>query len=368
MNTTNEQGWSDPLPVYLDNVGALLASVPALVGFTPERSLVIVVLRTATTSSPQPAGRAQVDAVLRFDLTSASRGELPADLVATCITGVDGPGRVVQILAVIVDDREQYDQASALAAGLTEHLGATGLTLGAAYALPRFTAGTTWRDLLDPTASGTLPDPADSPVAFGHVLGGQPLRGSRTELTDLVATDSVLAAAVERELPTVTQTTHTEYADAVRSGVPLEFSRHEAEFVLRQITAVESGAQPQPPELARIVVALRDHLVRDVMFALAAGPHAAAAERLWLLLTRALTGPDRAEAATLLGYNAYLRGDGPFAGIAFDLALDALPGHPMAGLLENSLRAGMRPDRLRRLVLCGYESATDLGLDLGPRS
>ncbi|MFC8529543.1 DUF4192 domain-containing protein [Nocardia sp. NPDC057227] len=357
----------DAPTVYLGEPGALLASVPAMVGFTPERSLVIVVLRAPGARQQAPPGTARVDAVVRFDLESERGGALPADAVAECVADIRGPGRVEQIIAVVVDERGERERGSALVTGLAEHLGAAGLTLGAAYALSGFTAGAHWQDLLDPAASGTLADPADSPVAFGHVLSGQPLRGSRTELTDMVATAQDLTAAVERELPAVAAATRADYADAVRRGVPLEYSRQTAEFVLWQISGLESGTEPQPRELARIAVALRDRAVRDIMFALAAGPHATAAERLWLLLTRALVGADRAEAAALLGYSAYLRGDGPFAGIALDVALDALPGHPMAVLLENSLRSGMRPAQLRRLVLCGYESATDLGLDLGPR-
>lgn len=353
--------------VYLGEPGALLASVPAMVGFTPERSLVLVVLRAPAGRQRAPRGAARVDAVVRFDLETERGAALPADAVAECVADIDGPGRVEQIIAVVVDDRERHDRDRALVDGLAAHLGAAGLALGAAYALPGFTAGVPWRDLLEPAAAGTLPDPADSPVAFEHVLAGQPLRGSRSELTDLVAAVPELADAVGRELPAVAAATRADYADAVGRGAPLEYSRQTVEFVLWQISVLESGAQPQPRELARIAVALRDRAVRDIMFALAAGPHAAAAERLWLLLTRALTGADRAEAAALLGYSAYLRGDGPFAGIAFDIALAALPGHPMAGLLENSLRAGMRPAQLRRLVLCGYEAATDLGLDLGPR-
>ncbi|MEV0359813.1 DUF4192 domain-containing protein [Nocardia sp. NPDC050697] len=357
----------DAPTVYLGEPGALLASMPAMVGFPPERSLVIVVLRAPGGGPPVPRGTARVDAVVRFDLETERGAALPADAVAECVADLQGPGPVEQIVAVVVDERGQPERGSALVAELAEHLGAAGLVLGAAYSLPGFTAGAPWRNLLDPAAAGTLPDPADSPVAFGHVLSGLPLRGSRTELTDMVAAAPELAAAVERELEVVAAATRADYADAVRRGAPVEYSRRTAEFVLWQVSVLESGAEPQPRELARIAVALRDRPVRDIMFALAAGPHAGAAERLWLLLTRALTGADRAEAAALLGYSAYLRGDGPFAGIALDVALDALPGHPMAVLLETSLRSGMRPARLRRLVLCGYESATDLGLDLGPR-
>lgn len=138
------------------------------------------------------------------------------------------------------------------------------------------------------------------------------------------------------------------------------------EFVLWQIAHVESGAVPTVPEIAELVAALRDRAVRDTMFALAVGDHAAAAESLWLTLVRALSGSDRAEVAALLGYSAYIRGDGPFAGIALDAALLADPFHPMAILLETSLRAGMRPEALRRLARSGYDTAACLGIELGP--
>ncbi|WP_051183209.1 DUF4192 family protein [Nocardia vinacea] len=91
----------------------------------------------------------------------------------------------------------------------------------------------------------------------------------------------------------------------------------------------------------------------------------APAENLWVALTQALSGSDRADAATLLGYGAYIRGDGPLAGVALQAALDADPAHSMAILLETSLRTGMRPDTLRRLAYCGLGIAADLGIDLG---
>lgn len=361
--------WDAPVAVHLDDPGALLAAIPALVGFPPERSLVVAVLR-ARPGPPgeRPGTTALVDAVLRFDLHNENGAPLPPATVADCVASIDGPGPIEDVLAVVVDDRLAPGGRPGirpLITALAGHLGLAGIGLGAAYALPGFAPGARWQDLLDPAGAGPLPDPATSAVTFGHVLAGQPVRGSRAELTALLAPDPALTAAVARELPAVATDTRVRYADAVRRGVPDHYSRRSAEFVLWQIAATESGAEPEARELARLAVALRDRPVRDIMFALAAGEHAPAAERLWQRLTRAVTGSDRAEAATLAGYSAYLRGDGPLAGIAFDVALDAQPGHPMAVLLETSLRAGMRPSRLRRLVRCGHESAADIGLDLG---
>ncbi|MFC8532069.1 DUF4192 domain-containing protein [Nocardia sp. NPDC057227] len=370
MNTTDQPRWNDRQTAYLADPGALLASVPAMIGFTPERSLVIAVLREPTTSTSPPAtnGVARVDAVVRFELNTPDGHPVPADLVAECITGIDGPGRITQIIAVVVDDHTDpvsgRNRWRPLVTALAGHFETAGTVLGAAYLLPGLAAGTPWTDLLDPDRAGALADPADSPVAFGHVLAGVPLRGSRDELTALIALDPELEAAVEHELTRASGETHQRYIDAALHGTAIDAARGEAEFVLALIDTMRSGSEPSPDQLARVAVALRDRAVRDVMFALPAAIRAHTAERLWTLLTRATTGAERADAATLLGFTAYLRGDGPFAGIAFDAAIDALPGHPMAVLLETALRSGTRPTQLRRLIRTGHESATDLGLDL----
>jgi hypothetical protein len=71
-------------------------------------------------------------------------------------------------------------------------------------------------------------------------------------------------------------------------------------------------------------------------------------------------------AATLLGYTAYLRGDGPLAGVALEAAVAADPRHTTARLLETALRTGVRPHSLRELATIGRERAEALGIDLDP--
>jgi len=75
------------------------------------------------------------------------------------------------------------------------------------------------------------------------------------------------------------------------------------------------------------------------------------AERLWLTLVQELPAPERAEAAVLLGYTAYLRGDGTFAGMALENALEAKPGHLLATLLATVLNRGFPPEQLLGLAL-----------------
>ena len=91
--------------------------------------------------------------------------------------------------------------------------------------------------------------------------------------------------------------------------------------------------------------------------------YAGDAEQLWILLARNLPDPERVNAAALLGYSAYIRGDGPFAGIA----LDSDPGHVLATLLDGALHAGLRPAEVRGLAGVGYDSAAKVGVALPPQ-
>jgi hypothetical protein len=88
---------------------------------------------------------------------------------------------------------------------------------------------------------------------------------------------------------------------------------------------------------------------------------------VWALLARTLPEPWRAEALVLLAFSAYARGDGPLAGVSLDAALRCAPEHRMAGMLDQALQSGMRPEQIRELGLTGYRLAKQLGVELPPR-
>lgn len=362
--------------VCVDEPGEIISAVPAMIGFPPERSLVVLVLR----SGPGRGDGAIIDAVVRFDLDQdGGRRRLRAGMVAQCILQICAHDDVAEVLAVVVDDRavepERRDAETGewcgagrfevLIDALDRRLATHDIDLAGAWAVAAIEPEQSWWSLVGPDLRGTLPDPASSAVALSHVLDGRQIRGSRAELTALVAVDVEARDQVAAVLDSALSVARDRYARAVRRGDPSDYSRQALDYVLWQIANTESGVQLMVPELAELAAALRDRAVRDAMFALAVGDHAVAAEGLWAALTRALTGRDRAEAAALLGYSAYVRGDGPLAGIALEAAMDADPDHPMAALLETALMIGMRPDKLRRLARSGYDTAADLGIDLG---
>jgi alkylhydroperoxidase/carboxymuconolactone decarboxylase family protein YurZ len=112
---------------------------------------------------------------------------------------------------------------------------------------------------------------------------------------------------------------------------------------------------------------LTDVAARDTLYALAVSRDAGAAESLWTILARRLPLPWRVEALVLLAFSAYVRGDGPLAGISLQEAIRCDSGHRMAMMLDTALQSGMRPEQIRQLALTGYRVARRLGVRLPPR-
>lgn len=360
--------------LHVDDPGELIVAVPAMVGFVPQRSLVVAVLRGA----PNPGGSPIIDAVLRFDLKpddGPRRGLAAAYSQAVAqICAAEGAS---EVLAVIVDDRVRESRRTrrhsatvtgpwaALVAAFARRLAQQDVFVEGAWAVRAIEKDQRWWSLLEANRRGMLPDPAASLVTVAHVLDGRPIRGDRSELTDLVAPDHELVQQVRMHLDSACARARERYETAVRRGDPDEYHRRALENILWQIADTDSGGALTAPACADLAVALRDRTVRDALFALAVGEHAAVAENLWAALTRALLGGDRADAATLLAYSAYIRGDGPLAGVALQAALGADPAHSMAILLDTALHTGMRPDILRQLAYSGLGIAAELGIDLG---
>ncbi|MEU0541247.1 DUF4192 domain-containing protein [Nocardia sp. NPDC005978] len=353
---------------HLRDPGDFIAAVPAILGFMPERSLVVTVLR----ATPEQPSIATVDVVARIDLDDSGRAAT-AEIVER-VAGICVRNTASAVLALIIDDRATPpgDRQRGVRArrhrdlvGALEHrLDAAALPLAGAWAVNTIGVDMPWWSVCEPVRRGRQPDPAASLVTLRQVLEGRPLRASRAELAESVAVDRVLRDRVRAALPAATAAAAQRLARAVRRGEPDAYTREELRKVLRQLVNIEAGACLDGGELAELAGALRATAVRDILFGLMPGRHADAAEALWLRLTRALPDPDRAEAAMLLGYAAYVRGDGPLAGVALETALASDPGHRLAALLDIGLQTGMHPHRLNKLAAAGREAAADLGIAL----
>jgi hypothetical protein len=193
------------------------------------------------------------------------------------------------------------------------------------------------------------------------VLDGRRLYMRRADLQDVIAiADPARAAALHAVISAhVDSVVDEDRRDAdVRDDV--EHARDAAAYVV-------DGRPPSDADMARLAHGLTDPQVRDTLYALAVGADADAAESLWVTLSRSLPEPWRVEALVQLAFSAYARGDGPLAGVALEAALRCDPDHRMAGMLDQALQSGMRPDQIRELAFTGYRLAERLGIELPPR-
>src|ERR1700758_4498614 len=270
----------------LNRPGALIAALPAVLGFVPENSLVLVSL----------AG-GELGSVLRVDLSEELAdgvGHL-ADVAAAA-----GPEAAI---AVIVDAEGAHcprcnEEYQHLCEVLTEALSEHDIELWAAHVVDRVALGGRWRCVDGCGSAGAVDDPSASPLAAAAVLDGRRLYPRRAALQAGIAVDDAarsaeLAEAVARQAAT---------REVAHRADPAGCGRRDVENAMAAAARVAGGEALSDPELAGLGCALGDVQVRDTLYALAVGETADQAESLWALLARALPPPWRVEALVLLAF------------------------------------------------------------------
>ncbi|MDI3314445.1 MAG: DUF4192 domain-containing protein [Mycobacterium sp.] len=335
----------------LNRPGALIAALPAILGFTPEKSLVLVSVNSG-----------ELGPVMRIDLSRELIGR------ATHLAQVAAAADPEAAIAVIVDAdgarcpicNEEYRE---LCAGLTEALSEHGIVLWAAHVVDRVAAGGRWHCVDGCGASGLIDDPSASPLAMAAVLEGRRLYERRADLQAVIAiTDPSRGARLTGLIGEVAVS-----REAAHRADPLGCRRRDVQDTMAAAARVGDGQPLSDAQLAQLGCALADVQVRDTLFALAVGENAGEAESLWAVLARTLPGRWRVEALVLLAFSAYARGDGPLAGITLESALRCDPRHRMAGMLDTALQSGLPPEHIRELAVTGYRLAERLGVRLPPR-
>ncbi|MDO3085221.1 Uncharacterised protein [Mycobacteroides abscessus subsp. abscessus] len=328
----------------LDRPSALIAALPAMLGFIPEDSLVVVTLADGL-----------IEAVLRRDLRDLDN---PEHAAFEALAAVLGPGPADAVIAVVISPVLDELEAGDIIRRLAKHLEYHGVSLIAGHVVDRVGAHGWWQCYDGCGAGGPVDDPQCSPLTAAAVLAGRTVHRRREDLVALIApTDTTRTAALAVSLRRPFQgPCDTAAADRRAVNRVMRTACRAAEF--RPLSNREILA------IARSLMALR---VRDTLCALAVGALAADVERLWLALSRLLPPPWRAEALVLLGFSAYVRGDGPLAGVALDAALMAQADHRLGQLLMSALLSGMRPDEIGTLADTGYRIAHELGISLPPR-
>ena len=328
----------------LNRPGVLIAALPAVLGFVPEKSLVLVTLEQGS-----------LGCVMRVDLSEELAGMVGQ------MAEVAAAARPDAAIVVIVDEEGAAcqvcnDDYRELVATLETMLADRGIELLAAHVVDKVAAGGRWHCVDGCGNGGSIEDPSASPLAMAAVLDGRRLYGRRSELQDLIA---VADPARTAALAVLIDDRRGERSDAE--------ARADIEAAMAAAARVADGEELADGTLARLARALTDLQVRDTLYALAVGETAGQAESLWAELSRRLPEPWRVEALVLLAFSAYVRGDGPLAGVSLEAALRCDGTHRMAGMLDTALQSGMRPEQIRELATTGYRLADRLGVRLPPR-
>jgi hypothetical protein len=336
---------------HINKPGTLIAALPAVLGFVPEKSLVLMTFDDG-----------EMGCVMRIDLIDDvfdAVGHM-AEVAATA-----GPDAAI---AVIVDEdattcRMCKDEHRLLADALGDALSEWGIDLLGVHVVDRVAAGGRWHCADGRVYTGTVEDPTASPMAAAAVLDGRRLYSRRADLQAVIAVaDPVRTAGLRGALKAA-----TDAATVDADERPDADARADVEHAMAAAAGAVEGRCPSDADLARLAYGLTDPRVRDTLYALAVGRDAASAESLWVLLARTLPEPWRAEPLVLLAFSTYARGDGPLAGVSLEAALRCNPGHRMARMLDQALQSGMRPEQIRELGLTGYRLAKQLGVKLPPR-
>jgi hypothetical protein len=219
---------------------------------------------------------------------------------------------------------------------LTAALARRGVDMFDAVVVDRVEVGGRWRCLDDCGEGGVLDDPHASAAAAEAVLAGHRMYGSREELKASVTVDM---DRVVRLAPLL--------AGAGGSVEDVAAAVRDAVAAVRRVGA---GAVLPDVELARVGATLVDMRVRDAVMTLVHCDEAAAAEQLWAELARVLPRPFRSEAMCAAAYAAYVRGEGPLAGVRLEVLLGEDPTHRMALMLDTALQNGLPPEAVRGLT------------------
>lgn len=321
-----------PLTLRAKTPTDLLAMVPCMLGFHPVRSVVLMTL-----GSGPDRFHARVDLPDRPEDVDAAVGQI-LDVVRR--------GRVGRaVLVVYTDDAELAEAAaSTVEAGLDE----AGVELVEAIR----TDGSRWYSLSGCTgpccpADGTPYDISGHPFLAQAVLQGRVMLSSREELAaSLVGNDDAVdaveraaGAAGERMVAAGRHHFGQPAADGARRHLV-----QEGHWVEQRVGRFLADRAPlSDEEVGRLLVALVSIQVRDVAWASMTHDNAGAQVDLWRDVVRRCPDALLAPPAALLGFAAWLNGNGALAWCAVDRAHLADPDYSLAGLLAQALAAGVRP-------------------------
>lgn len=322
---------SDTPSVRAKGPADLLALVPGLLGFHPEESVVLLTVGAA-------------------DQPFHARVDLPDDPVAVeglarHLTGVATRNGVTRMACVLYT--RDTGVAEAFGDELDRRLGEASVDL---VCVVRADGERWWPLGRDPDGSrgrgGTRYDVSAHPLMARTVLNGTPVLGSRRELADTLVGDD------EEEIGRIAdlgEEVMTRLALALEEPIARRSFRDrlglEGRWVRRRVCRfLHDGRRLDEHDVARLAVLVSVCVeVRDVAWAEMDHANAARHVDLWRDVVRRVPGHVRAAPAALLGFAAWLSGDGALAWCAVERAREAEPAYGLAVLLADALEGAVPP-------------------------
>ena len=305
-----------------------LAAIPALLGYTPDNSVIIIALADTGNGAHAIAATGRV---------YAHRAEAAAEQTVDSLEhqSVDGTTVTAVILAAIADTTHAGAALIGLDA-IRDAFAARGIRTVRALHTHSLTAGTTFTDL-DRFTDGTIPDPATTALATARTAAGAVIAASRGDLT-------------ARYTPTTEIPESLALAAAATMGadfLPVTFDELAAVIHAREIPSVDLTAR------VGLALATGHTEVRDAFLAMSIHGDADAADA-FTRIAAPLRGTARTNALTIAAYFLYRTGDGAAAQEALEAAQRTaeranvtLP--ILAALLSGALSVGMPPQTIKGL-------------------
>ena len=307
--------------VRLDGPAVLVTSIPALLGFHPQHSAVVILLRggwvVLTVRVDLPGPEECLSAYVEHLLDAA----LPA-------TDAD------RAALVIIASRPWRDLADALGA----ELGHRSIDLRVSLWVPSTRPGAPWR-CHDGCCEGSVGDAAMGPLAVAEaVTSGRRILPSR----DAIAADLAPTVDTETMARRAEQIANSLLRPGVCSGMAAVMA------ALEELGTGRLALDEQ--RVVHLALALHEVGVRDRVLRALTGHSRPLFHTLWLTLVREVPTPHVVVVASLLATTAMLNGEGALADAALTRAEAADPDHKLTWLLRHVHRLGIDPAELGSLL------------------
>ncbi len=296
---------TDPTTLTARTPEDLLAVVRVVLGFEPADSIVMLTL------GARHSCHARVD--LPVD---------PRDLAQVCdllLRPAAGHGAAAVVFVLFSDDDRRCRRT---AGALRRRFDGAGVRVVDAL---RVDDGR-WHPLLGPprgSGAGVPYDVSAHPFVAAAVLAGRVLHGSREALAATLDRSADDVAAVEGALP---------QPEASGPWVARTVARH-----------AEESTCPSDQEAARLLLGIADPQVRDAAWAGISRTQARRHVELWSGLVRRCPVDLLPHAAGVLGFAAWLAGDGALAWCAVDRGREVDPDHTLVSLVADLLEGAVPP-------------------------